>query len=304
MTDLPFVDAHFHFWDFNHPSLHWDWLAPGKTHPILGDIEGLKVRRFGVGEYLAETRFHNVVKAVHVQAAFGIDDPVAETAWVQSLADATGWPHGILGHCDLELYDARDVLERHLCYSLFRGLRDIGSPERFEDQEWRHGYSRLGELELVYCHSVGPDSVGLARDLMASFPDVTFCVDQAGGPRYATSAYYEYWRKGMALLASQPNAVCKISGLGACLPTWTLESLRPWVLGCIETFGTERCFFGSNWPVDRLFSSYGDLIETYASIVSAFPPEERRSLLAGNAERVFRLGVARAAWPDAGNQRG
>ena len=42
-----------------------------------------------------------------------------------------------------------------------------------------------------------------------------------------------------------------------------VESLRPWVLGCIEAFGVDRCMFATNWPVDRLFSSYPDLVGAY-----------------------------------------
>ena len=51
---------------------------------------------------------------------------------------------------------------------------------------------------------------------------------------------------------------------------WTIESLRPWVLGSIEAFGVERVVFGTNWPVDRMFDSYPDLVNAYAKIISGF----------------------------------
>jgi predicted TIM-barrel fold metal-dependent hydrolase len=70
---------------------------------------------------------------------------------------------------------------------------------------------------------------------------------------------------------------------------WTVDSIRPWVLGCIEAFGVERSFFGTNWPVDRLFSSYGDVVDAYAEIVSDFSEGEQRALFAGSANRVFGL---------------
>ena len=62
--------------------------------------------------------------------------------------------------------------------------------------------------------------------------------------------------------------VIKISGLGLRDNDWTVDSFRPWVLTCIETFGVERSFFATNWPVDRLYSSYGDVVEAYATIIS------------------------------------
>ncbi len=86
-----------------------------------------------------------------------------------------------------------------------------------------------------------------------------------------------------------PNVVCKVSGLGMCDNAWTVESIRPWVLECIEAFGTERTFFGTNWPVDRLYSSYGDVVDAYETIVAGFTEAEQIALFSGNAERIFRL---------------
>ena len=50
-----------------------------------------------------------------------------------------------------------------------------------------------------------------------------------------------------------------------------------------------RSFFGTNWPVDRLYSSYGDVIDAYAEIVAPFSEAEQRALFFENAERIFRL---------------
>ncbi len=74
----------------------------------------------------------------------------------------------------------------------------------------------------------------------------------------------------MRALAGPDNTVVKISGLGMVDHRWTVESLRPWVLECIDAWGVERSFFGTNWPVDRLYSSYGDLVDAYRELVSDF----------------------------------
>jgi predicted TIM-barrel fold metal-dependent hydrolase len=58
---------------------------------------------------------------------------------------------------------------------------------------------------------------------------------------------------------------------------------------CIEAFGIERTFFGTNWPVDRLFSSYGDVLEAYAQLIAEFTPAEQAAMFSGNARRVFRV---------------
>ena len=47
--------------------------------------------------------------------------------------------------------------------------------------------------------------------------------------------------------------------------------------------------FGTNWPVDRMFSSYPDVINAYAEIISGFAAAEQMAMFSGNAERLFRI---------------
>ena len=271
------------------PSLKYVWLEPDWVHPLLGDIDGLKVLKYMADHYIAETRFQNVVKCVHVQAAIGIDDAVEETRWLQEQADRTGFPHGIVAHCDLSSPDAAATLERHLEYANMRGVRDFGQGDYLSDPVWQQGYGLLGPLGLVFCLDVAPENLGKARALADLYPDVTLCIDHAGFPRSREPDYFQMWKRGMAEAAGAPNVVCKVSGLGMCDNRWTVDSLRPWVLWCIESFGVERTFFGTNWPVDRLYSSYGDVVDAYATIIGDFSPAEQEALFSGNAERVFRI---------------
>jgi predicted TIM-barrel fold metal-dependent hydrolase len=47
--------------------------------------------------------------------------------------------------------------------------------------------------------------------------------------------------------------------------------------------------FGSNFPVDKLFSDFDTLFNAYRAIVADFTPEEQRKLFHDNAERFYRL---------------
>ena len=47
--------------------------------------------------------------------------------------------------------------------------------------------------------------------------------------------------------------------------------------------------FGTNWPVDRMFSSYPDLLDAYAEIISDYPEADQRKMFSENAERIFRI---------------
>ncbi len=283
-----FVDSHCHFWDLTNPNVEYAWLGPGTTHNILGDIEGLKVTRYAVEEYRADTRFHGVEKVIHVQVATTAD-PVAETIWLQSLADQSGFPHGIIAYCDLGSSDATETLDRQMKCRNVRGIRQNVPPDTFLDEDWQRGYALLAERQLVFCHQVGWENAGKAAQLIRRFPEVTFCVDHAGMPRERDDAYFASWSRGMREIASCDNAVCKISALGMNDRRWTTKSLAPWVLACVDAFGIGRCFFGSNWPVDRLFSGYGDLLGSFSAIIDNFSAGEKRALWSGNAERIFRV---------------
>lgn len=283
------VDTHVHFWDRRRNGLRYDWLADDAAPTALGDLDGLRAPRFSVGEYRAESRFQNVSKVVHMDAAAGTPDPVAETAWLQSLGDATGWPNAIVASCDLADPRADEALERHARHGNLRGIRDFRPAEIFDTDAFRRGYTRLAQHDLMFFHTVGQGEWKRARDLVARFPDIVFCLDQSGVPERRDDEYYRSWRRGLGDLAREPNVVCKVSSLGMHDPSWTVASRRRWVLGCIDAFGTDRCFFGSNWPVERLYSSYTDVARAFREIISDFTAGEQAQLLAGNAERVFRI---------------
>ena len=111
MQDPPFVDAHVHFYDMQHPELiYGDWQL-GVPHPSLGmKLQKLAERNYFAEDYIAETRAAGVTKAVHVQAAIGSKDPVKETEWLQAAADRTGYPHGIVAYADLRDSNVEEVL--------------------------------------------------------------------------------------------------------------------------------------------------------------------------------------------------
>jgi predicted TIM-barrel fold metal-dependent hydrolase len=259
------------------------------VHPLLGNIDEIKTPLYGADQFIAETRFANVEKAVHVQAAIGIDDPVKETRWLQAFADRVGFPHGIVAHCDLVAGDADAVLARHAEHPNFRGVRDFGQGDYLVDAAWQRGYALLEQYDAVCCLDCVWEGFGKARALAERFPAITLCLDHCGFPRSRDDEYFRHWRAALVDLAGAPNVVVKISGLGMYDNRWTVDSLRPWVLSCIEAFGVERSFFGTNWPVDRMYSSYGDVLDAYEAIIADFAPAERTALFAGNAERVFRI---------------
>ncbi len=294
MSTFEFVDTHIHFWERPHPTLEWVWLADDFIHPQLGDTILLKeMRRYVVREYLEDIEGSNVTKAVHIQAAIGSADPVEETMWLQAMADKTGWPQGIVGDARLQSPDVEKTIERHMEHSNFRGLRDFAQGDYLVDPDFHRGYALLEKYNLAYDLDVLWGDMHKAADLARKFPNTTLVVDHAGFPQERTDEYLEQWKSGMAAFKDVDNAVIKISGLGMgdqmAGSNWTIDSLRPYVLGCIEAFGVERSFFGTNWPVDKMYSTYGELVAAYRELISEFSDDEQQALLSKNAEKYYRV---------------
>jgi predicted TIM-barrel fold metal-dependent hydrolase len=290
MDMLEFVDTHVHFWDLTHPDLNYSWLQPDSVHPQLREqLDRLKGKNYVVDDFIAETRGANVTKAVHVQAAVGIEDPVKETEWLQQAADRTGFPQAIVAYSNLKDPRVEDELARHRGYPNVRGIRDFSEGDYLVDPDFHRGYALLERFDLVAGLDVKWENMAKMRDLAGKFPNVRAVLDHCGFPEERTDEYFESWRKGITTLAEAENVVCKISGLGMCDWSWTVDSIRPWILHCIDAFGPERCIFASNWPVDKLFSTYDVLIDAYTEIVAGFSPDEKTAMLSGNAKELYRL---------------
>ena len=72
-------------------------------------------------------------------------------------------------------------------------------------------------------------------------------------------------------MAGAPNVTMKISGLGMCDPALDGRSRSgPTCWAASRPSASDRVVFGTNWPVDRMYSSYPDVINAYAEIISGF----------------------------------
>ena len=285
---IPLVDAHHHLWDLG--KLRYQWLEheDAAEAALLGDYAPIR-RNYVVGDYLADVASSAVSGSVHVQAAYSGPDPVQETAWLQSVADEHGFPQIIVACCDLAAPDAAAQLDRHCSHSNMRGVRTFTGGEALLDAPFGRGIVALGERGLVYDMQISHESMGYARTLADQHQDVQFVLEHAGLPARRDECYFRVWRAALARLAEVPNIAAKVSGLGMTNQVWTPESSRRWALAVIETFGPHRTMFGSNWPVDSLYSDYGSVAAAYREVAEEFSVDEQHMLLHRTAERIYRF---------------
>lgn len=292
MTKLiPIIDTHAHFYDFSHPELKWDWLARDFVHPILGNIDPIKAPRYLVQDFHAESRFVGVTGVVHVQAALGSPDPVTETEWLTEMNKSSPIPIRIVADCVLGGTRAMAQLEGHERSELFVGIRDFQSEPMLARKEidptfesslkWLSQHEKVLDLDCEWMN------MAEARKLAIRHPDLQIVLEHIGFPRTRTNEYFKDWRKAINHLAKAENITMKISGIAMTDPNFTKKSLKPWVETCIEAFGPKRCVIGSNWPLDRLRSSYDTIINLYRDYVSTLSHSEQKMILNKNAAKIY-----------------
>ncbi len=275
MARRAFVDTHIHFWDLKDPNLATRGSSPTGSIRSSATSTALKVLRYAADEFIGETRFQNVSKIVHVQAAIGIDDPVEETRWLQEQADRTGFPHGIVGHCDLMEADAEEQLDRHLEYANFRGVRDFAAGTNLDNPDWLRGLRADGRPQprLLHRHDVGADARRRAGRRRHRRPHVHGPRRLPAGahrrvPRELEARHGRGGEVGARDLQDQRASAC------ATTAGRSTRSVRTSSAASRHSASSAACM-GTNWPVDRLYSSYGDVLEAYETIISDFSDDEQ-----------------------------
>jgi predicted TIM-barrel fold metal-dependent hydrolase len=255
--------------------------------------------------------------------------PTGETQFVEGFASASadGPPDaarvsGIVGHADLRLGAAvEEVLLAHLSASpeRFRGVRhganwdaDISGtdddPRLYLDPGFREGFAKLAPLKLSFDAVLFHPQIPQVADLARAFPNTTIILNHLGVP-IRTGAYAAHldqvmseWRTHIDELSRCENVFIKVGGLGMPVngfawherdvPPGSEElasAYRPWCLQAIEAFGPRRCMFESNFPVDKVSSSYVVLWNAFKRIAEDFSEDDKEALCRGSATRAYRL---------------
>lgn len=296
MTGLSVIDAHHHIWRQE----DLPWLMGPMQPRIFGPYEAIR-RDYLIDEYLADIAASGIEKSIYVQANWASDRSENEVAWVQSVADKHGWPHGIVGYADFLQDDVTADLKTLAAYPLMRGVRQqlhwhdnemyrfAASPDLPSNPTLQRNVARLADHGWSFDLQVFAPQMIAAADLAKACPDVTFILQHAGMLEDVTEAGRTLWQDGMKRLADRPNVVCKLSGLGTFIHRNDPAHIEDIVTQAASAFGVERCLFGSNFPIEKLWCRYGDLVDAYRQAVAGFDDDAKLAIFHDTATRVYRL---------------
>lgn len=291
MTDI--VDSHFHIWQ----QADLPWLVGPMLPRIFGPYEPLR-RDYPVTEYLADCRPLGVTEAVYVQANWAPARYLDEVAFVSQASEESGFPIAIVAYADLLCGDARpqfDLLARN---PRVRGVRMqlhwhenplyrfASGPDLALDPQLMANVGALADYGFSFDLQVFSGQMAGAAQLAAACPRVTFVLQHAGMLEDLSPDGVALWRAGMMLLAARPNIVSKLSGLGTFQRRNDPEQIAFIAKETLALFGADRCLFGSNFPIEKLWTTYAELIDAHRAAV---PEAEHGAVFSDTARRVYRL---------------
>lgn len=296
----PIVDAHHHIWRQQDLA----WLQGPSVPRIFGDYDPIK-RDYPIEEFLGDVAGTGVTASIYVQTNWPKGGALAEVEWVSEEAARTGWPHAIVGYADFLDDDVAALLKAQARFPLMRGIRQqihwhekalfrfADRPGIADDPRFVRNIAKLADhgwlFELQQFTSQFESGARLAR----AVPGVTFVLEHAGMLEDLSKEGWQRWRDGLRRLADEPNTAAKLSGLGTFArandPALTAEITAE----TVAIFGAERTMWGSNFPIEKLWTTYPALVDTIRAAVAGFTPEDRRKILSETAIRLYRLPEAR-----------
>ena len=290
---MNYIDAHHHLWDLG--AVEYPWLNAKGVTRFFGDPAPIQ-RNYLLDEYRTHATPDGFTGSVHIQV--GAADAWEEAVWVQSIADDNpDWPMAQVVYCDLTQPDLTAQLGKFQTLSTVRGVRQIigrapgedaqtGTNEVIQSDSFLEGLKLVGARGLSFDLQLIPELMPAMAAILKQAPKAKVALCHAGSPHDRSPSGLAAYVNALQNHSALENVYCKLSGLGMFDHRWSTETIRPVIEICLDQFGAERCMFGSNFPVDMLYSGYDKLIQSYFKIV---PAKDQKKIFSDVAADFYNL---------------
>lgn len=283
---LPIIDSHQHLWDLSKFKL--PWITPDS--PLN--------RNYLMSDYLEAAKGLNIVKTIYMEVDIAPEQRFAEA---DDIAERCKREEGLLRAAVIggrpEADDFAMAIERWKGNPYVKGVRRVLHGQTPAglclEKTFVANMRRLGEWNLSFDLCLRQADLPDAAKMIQQCPDTRFVLDHCGNPNLQGDVTQrDAWRRGLADVAKQKNAVCKVSGFlfTAELGKWTLDDVARVVSAVYEEFGEDRVLFGGDWPVCTKTVTLRQWVEALQAVTKDRPESVRRKLFADNATKHYRLG--------------
>lgn len=292
---MKIIDAHHHYWDpvqNYHP-----WLT---DEPMIdfryGDYSSIR-KAFLPADYNACTSAWNILATITMEGEWNPADPVGEARWMQQLRNNTGMPAAHVAQAWLDHDDLSSTLSAYGSLPIVRSVRHKpkasenphGPPGGMSDSAFQNGFRQLADYGLMFDLQTPWWHLHEAIALSKIAPDVPIILNHAGLPSDRTESGIAGWQTALKAFAQLPQTFIKISGIGLRQKPWSVADNREIIRYCVDTFGSQRAMFASNFPVDGLCGSFDTIYNGYQEAVSDYTDSAKDDLFWKTAARVYRL---------------
>jgi len=280
----PIIDAHHHFWD---PQSGGDygWLS-GPFEPIN--------RIFAPDDLRPALRVNNVTGTVLVQTW----NDLGETWDFIRTAAATDFVAGVVGWVDLTDPDVGKTLaelksspEGKWLVGIRHLIQTEADPNWLLRNDVKRGLQAVQEIGLVYDLVPNLPQLPSCIRTTEAFPDMRFVLDHISKPEIRNHGFKQ-WSALMQGFRSQRGHVwCKLSGMvtEADWQAWKPADLKPYIMEVLDIFGTDRCMFGTDWPVCLVAASYDQVMDALHECLNELTGSELEQIFGKSAIEAYRL---------------
>ena len=281
-----FIDTHVHLWDLNN---EYPWIQSNTNKDLK--------QNYLIQDLMRDANTLPLKKIVHVQAEINEKNKIMETEWLQNLSDLhpLGFPNAIVGFVNLLDPLAEKDIEAHQRFKNFRGIRQIlKSKDDHSDlllnNLWVKNFNLFKKYDLSFDILIYYSQYKQAINLIKKFPSVQFIVNHCLWPEESIEDF-DSWKIAIKEISEFENTSIKISGFGEWKTNWSRNFISDYIKITIDNFGTKRCMFASNFPVDKFIShsSYNSFWSAYFEIISNLSTNEIDDLLMKNAEHYYKI---------------
>ena len=257
----------------------------------------LGLRPAGGGERVAKAR----AERGGARAAAPEPEEVAEALWVHNVSRIKGWPNAVIGYVDFSSENCRHTIKELAKLPLMRGIRQqlhwhnnplyrfATDPDIMMNSAWRDNFSLLQDHDWCFELQVFASQMKNSAKLATTFPHTRIILQHCGMPEDTSRDGMSFWLDGMKYLADCPNVYCKFSGLGTFLHKNSPSFISDILGQCIELFGAHRCIFGSNFPIEKIWTNYSDLIGSFKHSLSVLSQGEQNLIFYENAKDIYKI---------------
>ncbi|MEO8766388.1 MAG: amidohydrolase family protein [Ginsengibacter sp.] len=273
------IDAHQHFWNYE----------PVKHGWISDDMSAIR-KDFLPKDLLPVLRRNDFDGCVLVQ----VDQTENETSFLLELAKQNDFVKGVVGWIDLESETIETRLAYYKQFEKLKGFRHIlqGEKDRAHmlKPQFINGIRALKQFEFTYDILIFPDQLKYTKALVELLPAQQFVIDHLAKP-YIKAKKINEWKEDIQQLAQYENVYCKISGMvtEADWQGWGEKDIFPYIDVVVDTFGTDRIMYGSDWPVCLVAAAYSEVVNVARAYFSSFTQNEQDNIFGQNAINFYNL---------------